>query len=82
MRTLKELNIVTNPEPYCEHCGQLEPYTFTWSIEGDCVSSWCRSCAETFEEYNITDTEQVLIDTSERMAKIEYFERRLKELKT
>lgn len=60
--------------PFCEHCGDLEPYTAIYFDGCD----WCLGCVGVV--FNKEDKEQIM--EIQNQAKIIYFEKRLEELRS
>lgn len=64
-------DIVFKKEAYCEHCGDLEPYSAT----SDDVS-YCLECLDYNDELNLTDREMSSVQLKEtRLMRNYYFER-------
>lgn len=64
-------NIVFNKEAFCEHCGDLEPYTAT----SDDVC-YCLECLDYNDELNLTEREMSSVQLKEtRLMRNYYFER-------
>ena len=61
---------------WCEHCGPLEPYTATLSVD---FTDWCMDCALASEFITQEEVKQII--EREKKEKIEYFEMRIKDLK-
>lgn len=72
--------IRTTDDPWCEHCGQLEPFTM---VVNDGCSDWCETCIDSVGEYDFTKPSDEDIEVAVRKAnrqKITYFKKRIKQL--
>ena len=78
----KKYSIVFKENCSCEHCGTLEPFT---AVRDDEYTTWCMDCQDNIdpEDGLIPIPKKIMtqILNKERILKIEYFEKRIKELK-
>ena len=71
--TIKDIEY--KKEPYCEHCGDLEPFTATFE-DG---ASWCIWCG-LHGDLQLTEEDKRHIEIIETTKKIGYFKNRIAEL--
>jgi len=67
--------VVYYEEPFCEHCGDLEPFTPTY--EEDC--SWCIGCGYANGEFTKSEVKKYSKQAAKH--KISYYEKRIENLK-
>lgn len=74
-----EQKIVVEEECFCEHCGDLEPFSLVYSDEG---AYWCMDCAQYNEEFNtlFTWTDIKEKESESISKKIQYFSNRIHSL--
>ncbi len=64
-------------KPWCEQCGELEPFTLTFDSDG---VYWCIDCSVSQGIY-LTSQDIIDLDKTEKEKKIKYFQKRIEELK-
>ena len=66
-----------NENPSCEHCGDLEPFSMTFS-EVDYGCPWCRWCVEANpDSFNLSDVNWKELEKKEDELKVKHFQERL-----
>jgi hypothetical protein len=72
---MDELKLVSKEGAWCEHCGDLEPFTVMFDDGG---TKWCLDCAkydrEFCEEFTAGDIKEAKLVAIDK--KIEYFNKR------
>jgi hypothetical protein len=72
--TCKNGEIIFVDDPYCDHCGHLQPYDMIL-VESEWGSEWCQCCAEANGEIDDVDTDW--IEATEKEHKIRYHRKQL-----
>jgi hypothetical protein len=77
---MEEMVLLVGQECFCEHCGELEEFSVVFD-DGGCT--WCLDCARNDGEFREHITEEDIDKAIKEsyLAKIKYFEGRIKWLK-